>query len=199
MKPDKKYMSESSYASSEIHFTPPSFSSILRQNSISDKQNSQGNSYLDLYPSETEGDFLYCYYSSFGDCEFNNSINKGQFSNYNNNNNSNQSQNYNNNNSSQFPNYNSSNNNNGQFQRYTPSDPTPSEILRDMDLDIEDLCDPDRKKCDKDVDRIYSMIERNNRGLFTTFSSYRIPYPIAKILIKRIVKLTLSYCEKEGD
>lgn len=162
MKPDKKYMSESSYAPGEIHFTPPSFSSTIRQSNISGEQNSEDNSYLNLYPSETEEEFLYCYYSSFGDCEFNNITN------------------------SKFPSYNN---------------PTPSSsaVLRNMDLDMDDLYDPDRKKDNTDVERIYSMIEKNHRTLFNTFSSYRIPYPVAKIMIKRIIKLTLSYCKKEGD
>lgn len=159
MKPDKKYMSESSKDTIDIHFIPPTFSSKVR---MSELFNNSANSYLNLYPSETETEFLYCYYSSFGDCDDNNKNNVKS-------------------NDSRIP--------------------TPSEVLMnlEMDLDLDELNGLDRTCCDNDINTIYSLIEKNNSGVFTTLSSYKIPYPIAKIIVRRIIKLTLSYCEKEGD
>lgn len=231
MKPDKKYMSQSSTGIKDINFVPPTFSSKIRKNQLFDSyndsndynssmnsdnyNNSNGynssmnsdnynnyndsmnynnpnnsnsynnsmnsgnynnpmnsnnyngyntstNSSLNLYPSETENQFLYCYYSSFGDCKENN-------------------KNYNKNNNSRIP--------------------TPSEALinLDMDIDLDELNGLDRTCRDNNIDDIYSKIENEHSGIFTTLASYKIPYPISKIIIRRLIKLTLLYCEKEGD
>lgn len=234
MKPDKKYMSQSSGGNTTKHFVPPTFSSKIRMNGLfnssfnpnnyndsndynnsnsynnynstnnsntyndpnssnsyngydnsnnyndsnnsnnynnpnnsnsynsSSNYNNSTNSYLNLYPSETESEFLYCYYSSFGDCKYNN-------------------KNYNKHNNYRIP--------------------TPSEALinLDMDIDLDELNGLDRTCCNNDIDAIYSKIEKDHSGIFTTLSSYKVPYPISRIMVRRLVKLTLSYCEKEGD
>lgn len=154
MKPDKKYMAESSSDNLDIHFVPPTFSSEFRQDSLKDQN---PNEFLDLYPSETENEFLYCYYSSFGDCNNNVTVNS-----------------------------------NARV-------PMPSEVLMNFDLDLDESTDLERACCENDVNGIYDLIVKNNSGIFSTLSAYRIPSPIAKILVRRLIKLTLSYCEKEGD
>lgn len=75
--------------------------------------------------------------------------------------------------------------------------PTPSEILRDFDLDLDETEDFERNDSTNDVDRIYLEMQKNNPGIFTTFSAYGIPSPITKVIIKRSIKLSLNYYNKK--
>lgn len=153
MKPDKKYMSQISIDDTDINFIPPSFSKSLFRNESAAPNN---NSSLDLFPSETKSSELYCYYSSFNDCDEKNS-------------------------------------NTIQSMRI----PTPSEILQNFDLDLDESEDLRRDGDKNDVDRIYLQMEKNNPGIFSTFSSYGIPSPITKVIIKRSIKLSLMYYDKK--
>lgn len=153
MKPDKKYMSQISIDDTDINFIPPSFSKSLFRNESSVPNN---DSSLDLFPSETKSSQLYCYYSSFNDCDEKNA-------------------------------------------NIIPSMriPTPSEILQNFDLDLDETEDLGRDGSKNDVDMIYLQMEKNNPGIFTTFSSYGIPSPITKVIIKRSIKLSLMYYDKK--
>lgn len=220
MKPDKKYMSQINLDDDDINFVPPSFNKSLFRNEYntntpyisvpnpSTNSNTSGpntstntvpppnmnnipynsgannsttpnmnnnngtnvgssNNSLGSVPSQTDVSQLYCYYNSFGNCP-------GQ----NTNTNSNQSMNTTN-------------------SKQNMSTPTPSEVLRSFDLDLDETTDLQRNYSNTDVDRIFSRIERRNPGIFATFSSYRIPYPIARVIIKRIIKLSLLYSDKK--
>lgn len=70
---------------------------------------------------------------------------------------------------------------------------TPDKILRGIDLDLNENEDLERVSSDNDVNRIYLKIENNNPNILTTFSLYGIPYPIIRVLIKRLIKLSLQY------
>ena len=70
----------------------------------------------------------------------------------------------------------------------------PLDILRNFsfeDIQLSDSCRGDSKE--NDVEEIFKKIEENNSVVFATMKAYRIPYPIAKLLIKNIIKLTLEY------
>lgn len=156
MKPDEKYMNQVSTKAEEkeetyINFIPPSFIA-----SISRNMPTKNNSALELFPSETQSSELYCYYSSFGDCDKKNSSR--------------------------------------DLEMRVPS---PSEILTNFNLDLDEITDLERQRPDNEVDNIFLQIERRNPGIIGTFSSYRIPYPIARVIIKRIIKLTLLYSKKK--
>ncbi|AOR22859.1 hypothetical protein [Clostridium taeniosporum] len=73
------------------------------------------------------------------------------------------------------------------------NDLTPDKILREFDLDLDENEDLDRVRPDNKVNRIFFKIQRNNPNILNTFLRYGIPYPIAKIMIKRIIKLSLRY------
>jgi hypothetical protein len=77
--------------------------------------------------------------------------------------------------------------------------PTTFDILRSIDLDLDETEDLERVHSDNDVNKIYSIIERRNPGIFATFYSYRIPRPIVRVIVKRLIRLTLSYCNKENN
>lgn len=70
----------------------------------------------------------------------------------------------------------------------------PLDILRNFTLEDTELSDSYRNdKKENDVDEIFKNIEENNSVILATMKAYRIPYPIAKLLIKNIIKLTIEY------
>ena len=77
--------------------------------------------------------------------------------------------------------------------------PTTFDVLRSLDLDLDETEDLERVNSDNDVNRIYSKIEKKNPGIFATLYSYRIPRPIVRVIVKRLIRLTLSYCDKENN
>lgn len=130
------------------------------------------------YPSEMSSEDLYSYNSK-----------KSGMNNFNNNNsyNSNNSNNNNSNNS----NYNSSTNNtsagNSTNQLINPVD-----ILRNFDLSIYEEDSRDSYS-NKEIDEIFEDLKNNNPGIFSTLKAYRVPYPIATLLVKKIIKITLKH------
>ena len=77
--------------------------------------------------------------------------------------------------------------------------PTTFDVLRSLDLELDEKEDLERNHFDNDVNKIYSKIERGNPGIFATFYSYRIPRPIVRVIVKRLIRLTLSYCDKKNN
>lgn len=71
--------------------------------------------------------------------------------------------------------------------------PLPSDILKNFDFDLDEESDLDENRGDSDVNRIYSEIEANNSNIMSAFSDYEVPLPLAKVITKRIVKLSLQY------
>lgn len=76
--------------------------------------------------------------------------------------------------------------------------PTTFDALRGLDLDLNEE-DLERNNSDNDVNKIYARIERRHPGIFATLYSYRIPRPIVRVIIKRLIKLTLAYCDKNNN
>lgn len=73
---------------------------------------------------------------------------------------------------------------------------TMLDALREFDLN-EDL---DILRDDNDnTEMIFKEIEKTNPGTFTLLQAYNVPYPIIKLLIKRVIKFTLSYHQKDGE
>lgn len=75
--------------------------------------------------------------------------------------------------------------------------PTTFDVLRNLDLDLDKEGDFERINYDNDVNKIYSKIEQRHPGIFATLYSYRIPRPIVRVIIKRLITLTLSYYNKK--
>ncbi len=69
------------------------------------------------------------------------------------------------------------------------------ELLRTLGISIEDFDLSNRgKKCDSHLDDVFKDIEENYKGIIATMRTYRIPYPITKLLIKRIIEVSLKNC-----
>lgn len=189
-----KYMSEVNNRS--FKFIPPKFDKNLFRN---DEQNIMGgdiNNQVDgnvnienLYPDETKQEQLYCYYNSLGNC-----YNGSTTTTNNNTNTMNLSKN----------NTDSMNAGNGRddYEQYIAMHPTvrlplPSDILRYFDLELNEEKYLGENRGDSDVNKVYSEIEANNPNVLNVFLDYQIPAPIAKIITKRIVDLSLQYYNRE--
>lgn len=71
--------------------------------------------------------------------------------------------------------------------------------LREFDLDLDEDSDLVRVN-NAEIDRVYNNIEKKFPGTFTLLQAYNVPYPIAKLLIRRTIKLSLNYCKyKDGE
>jgi hypothetical protein len=68
------------------------------------------------------------------------------------------------------------------------------QALREFDLDLNEDEDLSREPQNR-VDRILNYIERNNPGAFSLLYAYRVPPPIARLIIRRIIRLTLEFCK----
>lgn len=69
-------------------------------------------------------------------------------------------------------------------------------IQNPKDIDKgKDNYDFGKDKFDKfnQVDRILNKIEKNNPEIFTLLKMYNMPYPVARRLVRRIIRLTLNY------
>lgn len=77
---------------------------------------------------------------------------------------------------------------------YDTNSINPLDVLRNFSFEDTQLSDNYRDDSKENyVDEIFDKIEENNSIVLATMKAYRIPYPIAKLLIKNIIKLTLEY------
>lgn len=74
--------------------------------------------------------------------------------------------------------------------------PTTFDVLRGIDLDLDETKDLERVYSDNDVNKIYFQMEQRNPGIFATLYSYRIPRPIVRVIVKRLIRLSLLYCDR---
>lgn len=72
------------------------------------------------------------------------------------------------------------------------------EILKEFNVDLDEDTDLSRTLND-DIDKIYKEFESENPGTFSLLKTYNVPYPIVKMIIKRIIKISLKNCNKEGE
>lgn len=124
---------------------------------------------------------------------------------YNNNNNNNNNinpNNYNNNNleypTEQDDNFLYSYNEPNVNERYLDDSVNILDILRNFDISVDFSSSESRKNnCTEDeVNELFALIEKDNPGILATMKTYRIPYPISKLLIKKIIQLSLDNCKR---
>lgn len=83
-------------------------------------------------------------------------------------------------------------------ERYSDDSVNILDILRNFDISVDFSSAESRKNtCTEDeVDELFALIEKDNPGILATMKTYRIPYPIAKLLIKKIIQLSLDNCRR---
>lgn len=85
-------------------------------------------------------------------------------------------------------------NNNTPFYSNTLNNPPRIlDCLKDFDLNIDRDIDALRNDSDDYIDEIFNNIEKNNQKTLNLLKAYNVPYPIQKLLIKRIISLTIDY------
>lgn len=72
----------------------------------------------------------------------------------------------------------------------------PNDILRNSYFDFDDETDLIRDCSDNNIDNVFKSIEDNNPGTLTLMEAYNIPYPIAKLIGRRFIKLTLDFYKR---
>lgn len=95
-------------------------------------------------------------------------------------------------------NKNQQNNNMNPNNQSTPTKPNrdPSSLLRGINLGIDEDYDLARCCKDNDIGKILKDIEDDCPGILSLLEAYNIPTPIAKLIIKRIIKITMYNCKK---
>jgi hypothetical protein len=79
----------------------------------------------------------------------------------------------------------------------TPDTINAVDILRNFDYSYDYTSSDNRNEMSsKDVDKIFEEIEKNHPGILATMKAYRVPYPISKVLIKKIIYITTKYINK---
>ena len=83
-------------------------------------------------------------------------------------------------------------------ERYLDDSVNVLDILKNFDISLDFSSSESRKNsCTEDeVNEVFSLIEKENPGILATMKAYRIPYPIAKLLIKKIIKISLDNCKR---
>ncbi len=195
-----KYMSE--VENKEFRFIPPKFDQNLFRSDEGSIMGGELNNPVDgnlgdanLFPGETLKEQLYCYYNEIGECykggnQSNTNVSQGQMYNTGNSNSS-----------MSEPggeHKNSMNAGRDEIDKYIQMQPKikvplPSDILKNFDLDLDEEIDLDENRGDLEVNRIFSEIEANNPNVMSAFLDYQIPSSLAKVITKRIVKLSVQY------
>lgn len=77
--------------------------------------------------------------------------------------------------------------------------PNIIQLLSNFDLDLDEDVDLARNCSDKSIDKIYEKIEKKHPEIFALVKAYNIPCPIFKLLIRRVIKISMNYCKREGE
>lgn len=72
----------------------------------------------------------------------------------------------------------------------------PDELLRDLNLNVDEDIDLIRCCKDDNMTKLYKEIENDCPGILSLLEAYNIPSPIAKLIVRRIIKITMRYCKK---
>ncbi|APF22978.1 MULTISPECIES: hypothetical protein [Clostridium] len=88
-------------------------------------------------------------------------------------------------------------NNNQNKKEDLKRNPETFEVLRGLDLDIDEASDLNSNYSENDVNKIYAEIINKNPGINHSFSLYGMPSPIIKVVTKRLIKLSLLYNNKK--
>lgn len=93
---------------------------------------------------------------------------------------------------------------NNEVPSLVNNDITLLQALREFDLDLDEDVDLVRNSSENmsdnaDIEKIFKTIEESNPGTFSLLQAYTVPYPVVKLLIRRVIKLTLNYSSKEVE
>ena len=148
-----KYMFQS--RNRNFRFTPPEFNmNLFKNNNLMRDENS-----LNLFPSETAGEELYCYYNALNGCK--NNIESNMRS-----------------------------SEEDEDNKIIVKIPSPTELLRKYNFELVENTERG------EVESIYCDICKNHHNIIDSLTEYKMPVPIAKLITKSIVRLSLQYSKE---
>ncbi|MGG7176640.1 hypothetical protein ACQPU1_03530 [Clostridium paraputrificum] len=142
-------------------------------NTNKNQNNISNNNSEDLFPDESNSNTLYSYNNT--------------------NENSNETQNINNSKPNKSNNMNNTSTNQNDINR----SPNPIDLLRDFDLDLDEDVDLVRNCCNGHINKIYKEIEQDSPGVLSLLEAYNIPRPMGKLIIRRVIKISVNHCKRE--
>lgn len=78
--------------------------------------------------------------------------------------------------------------------------PDVQEIVSMLNIPYdEDNSGLDRDGTDKKINNIYETIEKNYSEIIKTLESYKIPLPVSKLIVRKIIRISVKYSKKEGE
>lgn len=69
--------------------------------------------------------------------------------------------------------------------------PVPVQLFEDIDNDFDDRLTSDK------INQIFSKIEENNSSIMKSLEAYKIPFPVSKMIVKKLIALSIKYSSKE--
>jgi hypothetical protein len=69
--------------------------------------------------------------------------------------------------------------------------PVPLHLFEDLDKDFDDKLEGEK------INEILNQIELNNDSIIKSLAAYKIPAPVYKLIIKKIIYLSLQYSSNE--
>ncbi|GFZ31902.1 hypothetical protein CSC2_24280 [Clostridium zeae] len=69
--------------------------------------------------------------------------------------------------------------------------PVPVQLFEDIDNDFDDRLTSDK------VNEIFSKIEENNSSIIKSLEAYKIPFPVSKMIVKKLIALSIKYSSKQ--
>jgi hypothetical protein len=69
--------------------------------------------------------------------------------------------------------------------------PVPVQLFEDIDNDFDDRLTSDN------VNQIFRKIEENNSSIMKSLEAYKIPFPVSKMIVKKLISLSIKYSSKE--
>ena len=74
----------------------------------------------------------------------------------------------------------------------------PQDILKYYDLSLEINDDYLRKGAStKKINEVFNYLEDTDENIFKALNAYRVPLPISKAIIKKIINISIDYIDKE--
>ena len=78
-----------------------------------------------------------------------------------------------------------------------PSNTPPDKIMREFMRNLDEDKDLIRNNNDESINNIYNNFEENNSNIISMLQAYKVPEPLIKMMIRKIIEISINDCKKE--